>query len=314
MNEFAEKSLSDESLQRELQNKDDIITALTEQLEGAVDQLDRLKRSGVKQDSGSGGFRSPGGLASQVGAALAAFDELAPAEHFERIEDGISQILQLLSHDSLINLQSRPRHAEDEDSSDQDQISDDRFWEETKARLLESENISRTDSPESVAKSPSSEQATESDNRDGAETNETNWLIPALPDPPRLVTDLKDIVGMEEGLSERDSYIAYLIARLRNLENSRYQLIDWEELAGVPTKLIEEMLSLKKQLEEQLRQSEIAVALERAALTRERSKLFQVKQYLAQEVKRLGSTESVKEMSASPESRWGKFFETKKES
>ncbi|MBT5020212.1 MAG: hypothetical protein HON04_15885, partial [Planctomicrobium sp.] len=82
-----------------------------------------------------------------------------------------------------------------------------------------------------------------------------------------------------------------------------------------PEKLVQELLDLKIKLEDHLRQSEIATSLERASLTRERSKLFQVKQYLAQEVKRLGEetqANATEGKGGNAESRWGKFFETKK--
>lgn len=321
MSTFAEESLSDESLQKELQNKDSIILALTEQLETTVDQLDRLKRSGAKEDSGGNRPQSPFGLASQVADALEAYDELAPAEHFDRIENGIDQILQLLSQGSVQLAESSSIAAAKPAPPKQD----DSFWEETKARLMGGETSTSASPPPPPEQSQSYSQSTADDGVDSTDEQQSQTaeevvdqeqvVVPAMPSAPKPVEDTKDIVAMELGVGERDEYIAYLVARLRAAEQAKMPAIDWNDLDGLPEKLIEELNVIKKQLEDQLRQSEIAASLERASLTRERSKLFQVKQYLAQEVKKLGEKKSSgdeEQKADRAESRWGKFFDTKK--
>lgn len=314
MSTFAENSLSEESLQRELQNKDNIILALTEQLESTVDQLDRLKRSGAKENSGDSRPQSPFGLASQVANALEAYDELAPAEHFERIEDGIDQILQLLSQGS-VQLAALPEAAEKKDDSE---VQDDSFWEETKSRLLggDSPASPSESTTTSAAEVPLSTNA-ESDGENNSESNvdQEPVVVPSMPAPPKPIEDLKDIVTLEEGVGDRDEYIVYLVARLRASEQAKIPKIDWNDLEHAPEKLVQILMDLKKKLEDHLRQSEIAASLERASLTRERSKLFQVKQYLAQEVKKLGEAAEAnapEDKAGRAESRWGKFFETNK--
>lgn len=316
MSSFAEESLSDESLQRELQNKDDIILALTEQLEGAVDQLDRLKRSGVKEGPGEGRATSPFSLASQVSDALEAYEELAPAEHFERIESGIEQILNLISSGS-VQLNSISATDNQEASSEED----DSFWEETKARLLggevaESSSDSTTVSHSELEANSETTSPNEQTEEAGTINSSEPVVVPPMPGEPKPVEDLTDLVAMEEGLTERDQYIVYLVARLRQAEQEKFPEIDLNELVGVPDQLIDELMEVKKKLEDQLRQSEVAASLERASLTRERSKLFQVKQYLAREVQRLGAIAQQQDAGESPEnqstSRWGKFFDTKK--
>ena len=298
MSTFAENSLSDESLQRELQNKDNIILALTEQLENTVDQLDRLKRSGVKENSGDSRSQSPFGLASQVASALEAYDELAPAEHFDRIEDGIDQILQLLSQGS-VQLAALPEAAEKNGESE---AKDDSFWEETKSRLMGGDSSPAT--LESAATQDSLPTQAESDEEFQSESTPVQepFSVPAMPEAPKPIEDLKDIVTLEEGVGSRDDYIVYLVARLRSSEQAKIPVINWDDLEHAPEKLVQELLDLKIKLEDHLRQSEI-------------SKLFQVKQYLAQEVKRLGEetqANATEGKGGNAESRWGKFFETKK--
>lgn len=303
MSNFAEQSLSDESLQRELQNKDEIIEALTRQLEGTADQLDRLKRSGVKEQSGG---RAAGGLASQVQVALEAFDELNPADHFERIESGIQQILQLISNGQFEFSEGEGTAGSDDEAGEEAQS---RFWEETKARLL-----GGGEEPEPSQKEESSPPPVDSDSVEMDEENQAEELpeIPPIPDLPMPVESLSDLVQLEEGITQRDSYISYLIARLRHAESLKYPETDWD-LIDVPEELLEEVENLKRQLEDHLRQAELAAALERASLTRERSKLFQIKQYLSEEVKRLGAiSDADRKRESDPESRWGRFFDLKK--
>lgn len=314
MSQDTDYQLTPEEFEIALRAKEEVIAALTDRLHETAEQLDRLQRSGVRangQNDASG--RPSFSLSSQVEAALQAFDELAPMEHFERIESGISQILELLSS-GAIAVQSGET---EEQLSEKDNAS---YWESTKAKLLGEaavdleEETRRVLTEDSGGDPAGSHPLTTDDDNEESLTKSAGVPLPV--DPPRPIESLTDLVELEEGISERDSYISYLVARLRVAESRHDPPKDWEGLASAPEELKESLINMQNRLEDHLRQSEVAVSLERAGLTRERSKLFKVKQHLEQEVKRMGLASTMlaqeKKNEDTSQTRWGKFFEVKK--
>lgn len=356
MNLPSAQTPSVEELQRQLQQKSELVSALTQQLEGTVEQLDRLQRAGVKAGSESSS-KGVGLLSQQIESALEAFDELAPADHFVRIESGIDQILRMLSqgkfptdiasasHDETQQVGSTATEEEDSPLEQpatrqtRPSANDDDFWEAAKKRLLaesqtenpEETELEEADSPQHSEVAGSSEPAhfstTDYDDapeaepqHDQAKSNVDQLFaifdLPPLPKAPQPVLKPLDSELFEEALTARDLYISALLARLRQLESIPFQRVNWERLNQAPTELVEVLQARQRQLDEHLRQAEVAVALDRAELTRERSKLMHVKQHLEQEVKRL-SFSGNPESEPSPESeaehsRWTKFFNLKK--
>lgn len=306
MNHDAGDKMSTESLQQELQTKNEVIAALTDQLEGTADQLDRLQRSGVRNNERESSGRPGIGLTGQVEAALEYIDELDPAAHFERLESGIDQLLEMLSGRSITEL------SEQNETDTTGAATENDFWNATKERLLESEE-------NSAAEEYSDSSTLEPDTDCGDEHQPASRATrvtppPPLAEPPKPIEDIQDPVALEEGVTERDSYIVSLIARLRVVEEAQYAPLNWEELADAPEELKASLISLKKQLKDNLLRADVSVSLERASLTRERSKLFHVKRQLEQEVKRIGLTSIVDSQTQDGEqvsnSRWAKFFDT----
>lgn len=307
--------LSPEQLERALASKDQVIAALTEQLEGTVEHLDRLQRAGARLGGRESESHSSG-LAAKVEAALQAYDDLDPGDRLDRIEAGIEQILEIVSNGSA-KLSASPGESRDDNSEQSDQENDDAFWESTKARLLSGNTDSTTDSADSNDYSPSP-----SSSSDGEETQEESPSaqpdaaeIPPLPPLPTPIETTTDAVALEEAVTERDVYIRYLIGRLRAAESARYAPLDWQQLAAAPDELTESLRQLQKQLRDHLKQAEVAVALERASLARERSKLFQVKQLLEGEVKRIGAAAMAAQQSESgddADQRIGRFLAVNK--
>ncbi len=296
--------MSMEALQQELQSKNEVIAALTKQLEGTADQLDRLQRSGVRSNGGESSGRVGLGIAGQVEAALEFIDELEPAEHFEKIESGIDQILEMLSGRAISEF------SDESEADPVDQSSNNEFWNATKERLLESEeNATAEESVDSATEKLAIESGDELPQTPPA----MRVAPPPLAEAPKPIEDVQDPIVLEEGITERDSYIVSLIARLRIVEEFQYPPINWKELADAPEELNASLISLEKQLKDNLLRAEVSVALERASLTRERSKLFHVKRQLEQEVKRIGLTSIIESQGQESEqgvnSRWAKFFD-----
>ncbi|QDT33616.1 hypothetical protein [Thalassoglobus polymorphus] len=296
MSDTTDDNLILKTLQREITSKNEIIAALTERLEGTADQLDRLQRSGVKP--GDAPARPLSSLAQHVEKALETYNELDPEDHFTRIELGIEQILEMLSSGNFAS----PASSEAESKATSSNVAppastnsvnpsgDDDFWAATKARLL-GEEVAENDEAESKGdESPDlvtpAEAATVQQNSQFSE--QPLHEEPELAEMPAPVVEFDDPVVLLEAVTDRDSYIVYLISRLRNAEAAAYPPVDWSELSNAPSDLVAKLVELHDQLEDQLRQAQLSVSLERAMLTRERAKLAQVKQHLEKEVKRMG--------------------------
>lgn len=296
----------------ELEKKDALIEALTQQLEGTAEKLDRLQRTGTSGGSKEFGLSTQ--LTNQLRSAMSDFEEVSVLDHFERIEVGIEQILELLSGE-VSNLEV-PQSRDLTDNHQQPakplstvplKVDDDDFWAVTKARLMQAGIDPQGEAPAVKGPVPDSapeirvpaatESASLGHNSSGeltlGQTVNGKITIPPppenLPDFPRPVEEIDNVVLLEEAVSERDSFISQLVARLRRAESYPFPPVDWKQLSNVPEDLEYALSSLKRQLEDHLRQSELAISLERASLTRERAKLRQVKQHLANEIQRMGS-------------------------
>ena len=324
-----------DTLKSELSNKDRLIQALTEQLETTADQLDRLQRSGgaLQKDSGFGVQ-----VAAQIRQTAADFEDVSVLEHFERIEVGVEQILEILSGeasplDSIdrgTNLNSSSIF-EDETPSQQPEANSNSedFWAATKARLM-GEETSSTSPDEGQTSSPNTSSAadlaaTQSDLAPtDAQTNQTAQSVPTkihipptpepLPDLPKPVEKSDDVNELEGAVTERDGLITYLIARLRTAEMYAFPPIDWNRLSNAPEELKEGLIILQQHLKDHLRQAELSVSLERASLTRERSKLKQVKKHLAAEIQRMGRVSEEASEKVSMEDRLSRLLEAQKPS
>lgn len=283
----------------QLQVKDQLIAALTAQLEETAEKLDRLQRSGGGRGSsvGRGAEETPhaSGLFGQLEDVIEVWQELKPEERLLRIEEGIDQILTLLSSDE------RTQTAESDTSSNQD------FWEAAKAQLLgeqPDESSGQTEppaGPDAEAEPP-------------AEPVQPD--LPEVPPEPPAPEPLAEDAGEEslrQAVEEREVYIQYLTARLRHAEQRHAFPIPWDELNNAPEELRQRLVDLERNLSEQLKQAEIAHALERAALTRERAQLGQLKQQVERQMHQLkassttgsGDEESTVERK---ERRWSRIF------
>lgn len=263
------------AIQSQLAAKDDLIAALTAQLEKTVNQLDRLRRSGADRP----GFAVPDGAGSpqaemsrRLISALDEWTEFEPARRVLRIEEGIERILDLLENPPARTASEPPEKKESED-----------FWASAKARLLgenppaepERQAAPAVGTPAgTVAQAPAGEPA--------------DLVIPTAPEAPVPIAEDADAAALLSAVETRDKYIQYLTARLRVAESEKFVPVNWELLDNAPDDFRDRLESLETLLKDQLKQAEIAIALERAVLTRERAKLSQIKQSLETQIKRMG--------------------------
>jgi hypothetical protein len=273
-------------VQSQLQVKDQLIAALTAQLEETAEKLDRLQRTGGPRGSsvGRGTEEIPHApeLFGQLEDVIEVWQELKPGERLLRIEEGVEQILSMLSSGEL----AQP--AQPETSSNQ------AFWEAAKAQLL-------------------GEQPDESPAQEEPPAQPDLPEVPPEPPPPEPLGEDADEETLWRGIEEREVYIQYLTARLRHAEQRQAFPVPWGELNNAPKELKQRLEGLQQQLSEQLKQAEIAHALERASLTRERAQLEQMKQQVEKQMRQLkasSTTHAENEESTADrkERRWSRLF------
>jgi len=313
------------TLQAQLAEKNDLVAALTTQLERTATQLDRLTRAGAER-TGYGAPPAPASApalppetSSKLTQALDDWQEFQPVQRIERIESGIERIIELLesapaAHGAhAVDLSSAAAAPASSAATAED------FWATTKARLL----------GESAGDSGRAPPAPPPDGNDFyevaprvAEADSSNPFseIGSGPEPPTPITDFEDLDELQAGIKSRDTYFQYLISRLRLAETKAYFPTDWGQLAKAPRHFQERLESLETVLKDHLRQAEVANSLERALLARERAKLAQIKQNLETQIKKMAhpATPSPSQnppresppdqKSEEQESRWKRIF------
>ena len=318
-----------DQLNSSLEEKDELIEALTLRLEKTVEELDRMRRSGVKSGSGGGGGSLPNelvdqqyNLAERLEEAVDNWQAAQPGEQLNRIEDGIYQLLSSLTNGEVAPPPERPpaqmtdAPAEASDASTPE--AEDDFWAATKARLMGEEPAEA-----SAESSPSTPEVSQQTAEVAAPVDASPSAPPATgevvhfeePDdyePPKPVEPEADQEELAQAVEDRDAYIRYLTGRLRNEQRRKVGPIDWESLSQKPGDLGEQLCELEKMLQAQLKDAEISISLERASITRQRSKLYQVKRHLEKEIKRIGQPGETSGEDEKTGSRWGKIFTSDK--
>ena len=309
-----QESLTNEDL---LEQKDELISVLTARLEEAADQLDRLHRSGADRGAISRGggsldfLEEQRRLAEKIDQGFETWEAAKIEETLGRIDERIEAI-----YGAMVD--GLPRNGGGAASPQGQQASrqPDAFWEATKARLLEGGGGGESPSPAATSWSPPPKPAADAD--DHRPEDEQTLLdisfdpdeedIPECPEPPESPPEDAESDVLWDHIERRDTYIAYLTAKLRDAQ--MHPLPDWERLSGVPDALQERLEQLALQLEEQLKEAEIAHALERATITRERGKLLRAEAELERLMHRASPSEqqALAAEEIHPDRRWLRRF------
>ena len=294
-----ESAVDPAELQQQLDEKDQLVLALTERLEEAAEQLDRVQRSGAdKGKRVSGGGPSSDVIAQQqaliekLGKTAELWEDVQPGEAFARIESRLDDLRGLLvgaapgqatvapaaprspsSSSSSASESKKPAQSGGDDSQEGSTLS---AWEKMKAELM-GEEASTTPAPSSPPE-PTATVATEATTPDvsaptsppAGDGQDQPTLEPLselqLPEP--IDPDSADRSELAAGIEARDQYIGYLTRRLRSVESRTHQPIDWERLNNAPDDLRETLQQLEADLVDRLRIAEVDLSLERARLSR----------------------------------------------
>lgn len=288
------------ALQHELQEKDELLGALTAQLEEAANRLDRLHRAGA--DRGPRVSAPESDVAphnGEVGGPLArlcsAWEEAQVADQFEAIRSRLDDIFDAVTLARLEESYPAPHASEPAVGRSTDSASKLPGWEAMKAQLLrEGADHSRSQVDPGDSVPGVSDAAAE--------------VLGDLPLEPPTSVDLEsaDRDLLATAVEERDVFISHLIRRLRSGTSGRYAPIDWAEISGAPDELRERLQEHEARLQELLRMEECDLSLERARLARERSRLEQLRRDLDRDAR--GGDRDSGDASDRNERRWLRVF------
>lgn len=298
MSRSDQSAVAENDLKKQLHAKDQLVRALTDRLEEAAEQLDRVQRTGGDK-GGRGGGSSDAALSGhplieKLNRSLELWEDVQPADAFARIEERLEELRDMLEGAIVGTSGEAPAPKKKEVLSG---------WEKMKAELMgESEpSAAPAGSNRSPEVSTATKQQTSQASADESaeEQSAPTPPAPAAPvEPPRPLEELKlpepvDLEGasrpdLVDAIETRDQYISELTRRLRSAESRTYQPIDWAALNNAPDALRQTLQKLESELTDRLRIAEVDLSLERARLsrveTRIRATQMQIEKKLQQSV------------------------------
>lgn len=321
-----------------LEEKDQLISALTERLEMAAEQLDRLHRTGADRPAGGG---NNSGSASAVPPEMledqrqmmeniqqmfGQWDEMPATASLGRIETQISEVRDLIlklsqegvslqnsgstgtgashfsSSDELNHLDLPPEiKGESSESSKPDAEATDQAvsnWDAIKAGILGEE----VPQPSIDSAAPSGHEQ-ETSQTSEANASQPVVSIPVEPDVPEAEAppevDL-DTASRAELCEAVIKRDDYITWLLSQLFDQKHPDFDWDNLPTVPNELQHRLHHLETQLEAKLRMAEVSCAMERARIGRDEARIKQIEQQAQRLLKRLGVNEDEINMQAEP--------------
>ena len=297
------------ALQHELQEKDELLNALTEQLEEAANRLDRLHRAGADRGprvrSGTGDeFGTGGEIGEQLARLCNDWDDLQPSQQFEEVRNRLDEI-----YDAVTRRSSRSQGipGEQEPESDRpssssqsggtDSASSLPGWEAMKAELLR----------EGAGQSRSHDELEDAVDDVSDKLDSAAKILSEIPLEPPEPVDLEhaDHDTLVAAVEERDVFISHLIERLRSGSSGGYAPVNWAEISDAPDELRERLQEHEARLQELLRMEECDLSLERARLARERARLEQLRRDVERDAR---GGELEEEGSDRNERRWLRVF------
>jgi hypothetical protein len=294
-------------VEAQLSEKDELIAALTAQLEETVERLDRLHRQGADRGVRTSGSGTPTefleeqrSLTERLNQWLDVWDNAQPLELWARLESRLEEI-QIARPPAIENdgwPQAAPA-AQVHRLEAAEPAAGASGWETAKQRILGElgleSNADEPAPPPVVAPQPIEPAFT-----------------PSVEYPAAVDFSTASREELCQAIDIRDRYISHLTHRLRSAEIR--QPVNWEVLNEAPADLRQQLQDLEVRYREHLRREEVDLSLERARLAREQARLEQERHRFAQQLKRAGLTNETApagEMDEDDRS-WRKMFGRKK--
>ncbi len=287
------------TLEAKLREKEQLVAALTKQLEKAAEQLDRTQRTGGSRTVKVAGGGMPAELVQKQQTVLddlthvvQQWEEMQCGPTLGRVEVLVTELRDLVANElarggfgGSAGYPGAPHHQGDGGAghgrtSGAPTASGLTGYEAMKAGLLaEDSNVEPTladagtqQAPAVVSAPPPPEEV----------------FIPLADAPEPVDFENADADALKDAITKRESYISYLIGRLRSLQSRRHTPINWAELNAAPEELKQRLEHLEAQLNETLRMAEVDVSLERARLGREAIRLEQLELHVQRQAERAG--------------------------
>jgi hypothetical protein len=284
-----------ESLEARLAEREQLVAALTERLEQAAEQLDRLHRTGADRAVRAGISGVPPELIAQqqklvddLQRAVDQWEAMQPGAFFGRLETQLGQIHELV--------QQFDRQGNEPSSTSSYHVEHSRS-EDTGSGHGEPRRGS-AESPRSILDfMKASQQPAADENEPHVEPAENSAatstatvvdiLLPPLSDPPPPI-EFAQATPEELGQAcdARDSYITYLLQRLRQIESLGHVPNSWAGLEGAPEELRSRLEALEHRLQETLRLAEVELSLQRAKLAREELRIRVLDEQMQKDIKK----------------------------
>lgn len=299
------------TLQDTLKERDQVVQMLTQRLEQAADQLDRMQRSGgARGGSVAAGMPSElvenqQALFEQLTRVLGEWEEAQACQTLTRIETQITELRELVASGSTApaninafvpaptvsakrSVEPPPKASAGTSVFSDILAADPRKvgWEAIKAAMMD--NAGSNDvAVSSPAPAPPREVPPPPTKAEEPVASERS-APPPLPEPPPAVDfEIADQAMLIDAIRSRDEFISTLLRRLSS-PDANIEFPDWDKLNYVPEDLHRELLGLRNRLQEKLRVAEVDLSLQRAKLAREEAKLSIKAEHLARQMKQLG--------------------------
>jgi hypothetical protein len=306
-------------LEQELASKTELVETLTEQLERAAEEIDRMQRSGADRRRGGGlpvdlvdDHRQ---LVADMQRVVQQWEDLQAGFSLGRIEVQITELRDFVGE----RLTSPYPHSTLMESSESPAV----ITEPASmvgSRLFRSEGESTAPATGSAWEQLKSQMlgTPENSDSDGSFDTVPAQLEPLPPAPEPIDVNLVDVEQLQAAVFTRDAYIATMLRRLRAVEELSLPN-DWSGLTADSPDLAGSLQHMSIRLEETLRIAEVELSLERAQVARAQMQLAAQQELIAKHLKRLGIT-SIDQLpglensgaNGTNDRRWARFLGGKK--
>lgn len=261
-------------LQQIVLEKDDLLKVLTERLELAAEQLDRLRRQGnvlephhhTPPPTKPNSLESTPGVVDDLRQMLADWQDLQSKDWFAALEERMEGIHELVSHLQSAPVRSQPE--EHRSPSVADMLS--KYSHADDAKPHHSQSLESADEPPDLE----------------VDAPSATLELPEL--PPAIDVEFGSTEELREGLRKREEYIRRLRDYLLAFDSVESASIESVDIGPLTAEQREAMEAWEAKVRKDLRQTQIQLWVERAQLSREQMQAQQLQQQLDTETRRLG--------------------------
>jgi len=286
-----------EALEAQLAEREQLVAALTERLEQAAEQLDRLHRTGADRGVRSGIAGVPTELIAQqqklvedLQRAVEQWEAMQPGEFFGRLESQLGQIHEMVQQidrsggdqATTVGTDSAFRYGAHKSDGGASEHDSHRSGSEPSHSILDF--MKKSQQPEAAEEPPASAAA---ETAAAAGPSVIDIALPPLDDPPQPVDPAHatpDELG--EACTARDVYITYLLHRLRQIESLGHVPNSWAGLENLPDDQRARLDALEHRLQETCRVAEVELSLQRAKLARDELRVRMLDEQMQKDIKR----------------------------